>query len=310
MKSHSRYAVSRRLLLFDCLFIGLGAESGSVGKLTAPDGSNLGMQALLPYFQVLPFAEVLFQDYVFSGVALLCVNGLTNLTAAVLLLKKKRLGVILGGIFGVTLMAWITIQFVIFPANVLSISYFIFGAIQAAAGFAAWVFEGQERFAASPADYPHIGENPNRLVVYFSRMGYVRREACEVADRTGAALYEVKATERTEGTPGFWWCGRFGMHGWPMPIEQTLPDLSAYEHVTVCSPIWVFRLSGPMRAFCMAAAGKVREADYVLVHFQRARYENAAAEMDRLLGLSGTPTVSVCCRWGRVLRRETLRRNG
>lgn len=56
--------------------------------------------------------------------------------------------------------------------------------------------------------------------------------------------------------PGAWWCGRYGMHRWPMPIAPIAVDLSAYEHVTVCSPIWVFGLAAPMRAFCMAAKGK------------------------------------------------------
>ena len=93
---------------------------------------------MLPYFQKLPFADVLFRDYTFSGIALLIVNGLTNLTAAVLLLKKKKLGVILGGIFGVTLMLWICIQFYMFPMNALSTMYFIFGLCQAVTGFVAW----------------------------------------------------------------------------------------------------------------------------------------------------------------------------
>lgn len=39
--------------------------------------------------------------------ALLIVNGLTNLTAAGLLLAKKPAGVVLGGVFSVTLMLWI-----------------------------------------------------------------------------------------------------------------------------------------------------------------------------------------------------------
>lgn len=63
--------------------------------------------ALLPYFQVLPFADILFQNYIFFGIALLIVNGLSNLTAALLLLLKKKSGVILGGLFGITLMLWI-----------------------------------------------------------------------------------------------------------------------------------------------------------------------------------------------------------
>lgn len=50
------------------------------------------MDAMLPYFQMLPFADVLFRDLTFSGWALLIVNGLTNLTAAGLLLAEKRAG--------------------------------------------------------------------------------------------------------------------------------------------------------------------------------------------------------------------------
>ena len=85
--------------------------------LLDPSGRALGMDAMLPYFQMLPFADVLFRDLTFSGCALLIVNGLTNLTAAGLLLAEKRAGVTLGGLFGVTLMLWICIQFYMFPPN-------------------------------------------------------------------------------------------------------------------------------------------------------------------------------------------------
>ena len=85
--------------------------------LLDPSGKAMGMDAMLPYFQVLPLAEYLYQDYTFPGIALLIVNGLTNLTTAVLLLRKRTSGVVLGGVFGVTLMLWICIQFVIFPPN-------------------------------------------------------------------------------------------------------------------------------------------------------------------------------------------------
>ena len=130
-------------------------------------------------------------------------------------------------------------------------------------------------------------------------MGYVRRKAFEEAERTGAEVYEIKAAERTEGTLGFWWCGRYGMHRWAMPIQPVTVDLTAYEHVTLCSPIWVFTLAAPVRAFCQAAAGKIREADYVLVHFNPSRYENAADEMDRLLGLKRAGLRSFACQMGR-----------
>lgn len=132
---------------------------------------------MLPYFQSLPFAEIVFQDFTFSGYALLIVNGLTNLIAAGLLFAKKRAGVIAGGIFGVTLMLWICIQFYMFPLNFMSTAFFVIGFCQAATGYATWVFYQQEQFTVREADYPNIGTNPKRLVVYFSRMGYTRCQA-------------------------------------------------------------------------------------------------------------------------------------
>ena len=302
MKQHSRYQTARRLLIFWTLFVAIGAVGGALGMLLDPSGKLMGMDTMLPYFQILPFAEIVFQDFTFSGCALLIVNGLTNLTAAGLLLAKKRAGVIAGGIFGVTLMLWICIQFYMFPLNFMSTAFFVIGFCQAATGYAAWVFDRQEQFAVLESDYPNIGTNPKRLVVYFSRMGYVKKQAMEEANRTGAALYEVRSTERTEGTLGFWWCGRYGMHRWAMPIEPVSVDLMQYDHVTICSPIWVFALAAPVRSFCQQASGKIREADYILVHHQNSRYENAAQEMDGLLGINHTQLRSIRCREG-VFRR-------
>ena len=295
----SRYQTARRILIFWTLFIGISAVAGAAAMLLDPSGKSMGMDAMLPYFQVLPFANRVFQDFVFSGWALLIVNGLTNLTAAGLLLAKKTSGDVLGGIFGVTLMLWILIQFVIFPFNFMSTAYFLFGLAQALTGYAAWVFRQQESFRADRADYPNIGTNPRRVVVFFSRMGYARKLAYEEANRTGAAVYEVRSTERTAGTLGFWWCGRYGMHRWAMPIERISIDLTAYEHVTICTPIWVFALAAPMRAFCRQSAGKIQSADYILVHHQNARYESVADELDAILGITRTSLRSIRCRMGR-----------
>ena len=137
-KNPSRFNTARKWLIFWTLFIGIGAVAGGLSMIIDPSGRALGMDAMLPYFQKLPLADVLFRDFLFSGFALLIVNGLTNLTAAVLLIRKKRLGVILGGVFGVTLMLWICIQFYMFEFNFMSASYFLFGLCQAVTGWIAW----------------------------------------------------------------------------------------------------------------------------------------------------------------------------
>lgn len=304
----SRYLPARRALLFWTLFIGLGAVAGAVGMLADPSGRAMGMDAMLPYFQKMPLADLLYKDFVFPGIALLLVNGIPNLCAAALLWAKKPSGVVLGGIFGVTLMMWIGIQFYLFPFNFMSTAYFVFGFLQAVTGYMARVFLRQERFSVPAETDPRIGTDPTRLVVYFSRMGYTKRVALEEAARTGACVYEIRSTERTQGTAGFWWCGRYGMHRWDMPIEADMPGLSAFRHVTVCSPIWVFHLSAPVRSFCRQAAGQIKEADYILLHHQKNDYRNAAEEMDRLLGLHDSPAVSICCREGRYLRRQRIER--
>ncbi len=294
----SRFENARKILIFWTLFIGIGAVCGAAGMLIDPTGKSMGMAGMLPYFKALPFADVLFNDLTFSGYALLIVNGLTNLTAAALLFKKRQAGVICGGVFGVTLMLWICIQFYMFPFNFMSTIYFVFGFLQAATGYAAYIFGKQEKFTADIADYPNIGSNPKRLVVFLSRMGYVKKIAYREAERTEAEIYEIKSTERTDGTLGFWWCGRYGMHRWDMPIEQIDIDLTKYEHVTICSPIWVFALAAPVRSFCRQAKGKIKEADYILLHHTHGKYENAADEMDALLGLHRTKLHSVQCKVG------------
>ena len=306
-KTYSRYRPARRALLFWTIFIGIGAVAGASAMLIDLSGGLMGMDAMLPYFQKLPFAEIVFQDFVFSGISLLIVNGISNLTAAGLLIANKRIGAVLGGVFGITLMLWICIQFYMFPLNFMSTAYFIFGFIQAITGYMTVVFYDQEHFTVSESDYPNIGSDPTKLVVYFSRMGYTKKKALEEADRTGAEIYEVRAAERTSGTLGFWWCGRYGMHRWAMPIEDIGVQLEKYDHVTVCSPVWVFNLCAPMREFCKKASGRIRSADYILVHHQKSLYANAADEMDRLLGLKDTPAVSVCCREGRYLKQGRIR---
>lgn len=294
----SRYTTAHKWLIFWTLFIGIGAVAGALAMLIDPSGTAMGMDAMLPYFQVLPFAKILFRDFTFSGWALLMVNGLTNLTAAGLLLAKKRLGVILGGVFGVTLMLWICIQFYMFPPNFMSSAYFVFGLAQAITGYAAWVFQKQEAFTVNEGDYINIGTDKTKLVVYFSRMGYVKKVALEAANRTGADICEIKATERTSGTLGFWQCGRFAMHRSDMPIEPVAANLEKYDSVTICSPIWAFSLAAPIRSFCRLSSGKIKQADYIFVHHTNGNYENAAREADRLLDLKHGKLINVRCRKG------------
>ena len=137
METKTKFNFARRLLLFWCIFICIGAVGGAVLFWAYPHGEVWNMADMLPYFQVLPFADFFFRDFVWCGVALLCVNGLTNLTASVLILRHSRWGLVLGTVFGVTLILWILVQFCIFPLNAMDVIYFIFGILQTLTGLAA-----------------------------------------------------------------------------------------------------------------------------------------------------------------------------
>lgn len=297
--TNKRYEVSRRFLIFWTLFIGIGAVHGAVCMFIDPSGGLLHMKDLLPYFKVLPFSEYLFNDYVFSGIALLIVNGLTNVTAAALLIAKKKAGVITGMIFGLTLIAWITIQFIIFPFNFLSMAYFVFGLLQFITGLVCYIGYRQKEFSFNENDYKNVGTDKSKLVVYFSRMGYCKKLAYETADETGADLFEVKTTERTAGNLGFWWCGRFAMHKWGMPIVGLPENLTSYEKVIIVTPVWDFSLCAPIREFCKQARGKIKSADYVVVHFLRGvKFLSVAKEADLLLGIKAETVKSVSSHYG------------
>lgn len=52
-----RYKISKYILTFLCLFIGMGAVYGSTCMLLDPTGKFLQMDSMLPYFQVLPLID-------------------------------------------------------------------------------------------------------------------------------------------------------------------------------------------------------------------------------------------------------------
>lgn len=293
-----RYKITKNFLMFWCLFVAIGAIYGSICMFIDSTGKILSMEGLLPYFNVLPFSNILFQNYIFPGISLLIINGLTNLVAIYFLIKDKKIGTILGATFGVTLMLWIIIQFIILPKNAMSIIFFIVGFIQLITGYMACVFYMQEHFIFDINDYKNIGKNKDTIVIYFSRMGYTRKVAYEEANKLGADIYEIKTLEKTSGTLGFWWSGRYGMHRWNMKIKDINIDLKKYSNIIIVSPIWVFSISAPIRDFCYKYKNDINNVQYIFTHFMNTTFENTANEVDKILNKKRTHFKSICIRFG------------
>jgi len=132
----------RKIQLFWGFFIGIGAYGGAINMISQPNAPWGEMVGMLAFFQKLPFAEMLFQDYLFPGIALLIVNGLTNTLSIFLIYRRSKYSALSGMICGIILMLWICIQFYIFPLNFMSTLYFAFGVLQAVNG---WYYLKQTR---------------------------------------------------------------------------------------------------------------------------------------------------------------------
>jgi len=142
----------RSLSIFWSLFIGIGALWGSTMMFTDPSGKMWNMDIILPYFQKLPLAHIFFQNFIVPGIALLFVNGITNLISFVLIYKKHRYAALSVMFCGIILMLWLTVQFVIFPFNLLyaTFLYFIFALLQAWTGYRYW--KKEDRKTVRPQD--------------------------------------------------------------------------------------------------------------------------------------------------------------
>lgn len=121
-----------RWSLFWTLFIGVGAVVGAVLMWITPGSPDtFGMAGLLEPMQALPLISPLLTSFTWPGIFLLLVNGLPQLLAAWMILARRRPAPVAVLCCGALLMGWITIQFVIYPFNWTSTSYFIFGLLEA-----------------------------------------------------------------------------------------------------------------------------------------------------------------------------------
>ena len=119
---------ARGLLIVVSILNGLAGLVCGVLFIAGPDGRYLQAGALLPVIQELPLASVVFQDFVWIGVAMLLVLGTPNSVASVMLLRRSENQYVATLISGVLLILWCGFE-LIFMINALAVGYFIIGLI-------------------------------------------------------------------------------------------------------------------------------------------------------------------------------------
>ena len=113
------------------LFIAVGAVGGAVMMWMDPSGVSWGGEPMLDILRILSY--IFFKDFIPSGFALLAVNGLTQLLAALMLFKKHRLAYWACLACGIILMLWIVLEWWVWGFVALSNIYFVLGLVEAVA---------------------------------------------------------------------------------------------------------------------------------------------------------------------------------
>jgi flavodoxin len=87
------------------------------------------------------------------------------------------------------------------------------------------------------------------LVVYFSRTGYTRRVAEEVAAALGAELEALREPRDRKGFFNYMRSGREALTKRQAPIEPMVQDPAEFELVVLGTPVWAGHVSSPMRTY-------------------------------------------------------------
>lgn len=125
----------RTSLIVLTLFIAIGAIGGAIMMRVDPSGEGWGGAPMLDLLRAkMPWPDIFFKDFIPSGYVLLAVNGLPQLLAALLLIKKRyRVAPWVVLACGIILMLWIVLEWWVWGFNPISNLYFVFGLLEAAA---------------------------------------------------------------------------------------------------------------------------------------------------------------------------------
>ena len=85
-------------------------------------------------------------------------------------------------------------------------------------------------------------------------------------------------------------------------------DTENYEEVIICSPVWVFTVAAPIKAFCKNKRGRIKSHSIILCHYMNAKFKKAADKIDGLIGNRRRSFKSVPCKEGKfsIVYKESL----
>ena len=87
------------------------------------------------------------------------------------------------------------------------------------------------------------------LIVYYTRTGYTKTIALELADVLSAELEEIKETKSRAGMVGYLSAGKDATLQKATPIEFSDIDPITYDLVIIGTPVWAFTMASGVRTW-------------------------------------------------------------
>jgi flavodoxin len=107
-----------------------------------------------------------------------------------------------------------------------------------------------------------LRDNMRVLVIFYSRTGNTRRVAEAIAERLKADIEEIRDVKSRSGVLGFLRSGYEALAGRLPKIQQVSRSPDEYDLVLIGSPVWVGRLSSPMRAYLAIYGRSIKQTAF------------------------------------------------
>jgi len=141
-------------------------------------------------------------------------------------------------------------------------------------------------------------EKPNPLVLYYSRGGTTRVVAREIADMLSCDSAAILSRKHRRGL-GVFTCVFDQLLDRDDILEPIKQDISGHNPIIVCTPLWIHRLSSPMRTFIKSGALQGKTVHLIVTFNGNQHAEQDSALMDWIRE-QGVLLASYC----RVLTRD------
>jgi flavodoxin len=126
------------------------------------------------------------------------------------------------------------------------------------------------------------------LVVYYSRTGITQEVATRIAAACACDIEPVRDVRPRTGWAGYLRSGHEAFACKTPPIAAMARNPDDYELVILGSPVWVGRLSAPMRSYVQANAARFRR----VAAFCTMGGSGADKVLDEIAALCGKPLVA------------------